>query len=102
MRVAPDDTPLNALSAEDAPIFLHFAEWMLSESSGAPRDKRPYQVATVELRLAGIQNWFQFMDDHGWLPPEFPLAKANASCATSCAAGPGAAARRSRPITSRN
>lgn len=76
VRVAPDDTPLNALSAEDAPIFLHFAEWMLSESSGAPRDKRPYQVATVELRLAGIQNWFQFMDDHGWLPPEFPLAKA--------------------------
>lgn len=76
VSVAPDDTPLSALIAEDAPIFLHFAEWMLSESSGAPRDKRPYQVATVELRLAGIQNWFQFMDDHGWLPAQFPLAKA--------------------------
>lgn len=76
VTVAPDDTPLNALSAEDAPILLHFAEWLLSESSGARGDKRPYKVTTVELRLAGIQNWFQFMDDHGWLPAEFPLAKA--------------------------
>ena len=76
VTVAPDDTPLSALSAEDAPILLHFAEWLLSESSGARGDKRPYKVSTVELRLAGIQNWFQFMDDHGWLPPEFPLAKA--------------------------
>lgn len=76
VAVAPDDTPLSALSAEDAPILLHFAEWLLSESSGARGDKRPYKVTTVELRLAGIQNWFQFMDDHGWLPAEFPLAKA--------------------------
>lgn len=76
VAVAPDDTPLSALSADDAPILLHFAEWLLSESSGAPRDKRPYKVTTVELWLAGVQNWFQFMDDHGWLPPEFPLAKA--------------------------
>lgn len=76
VTIAPDDTPLNTLSAEDAPIFLHFAEWMLSAPSHHPGDKRPYKVSTVELRLAGVQNWFQFMDDHGWLPAEFRLAKA--------------------------
>jgi len=76
VALAPDDTPLSALSAEDAPIFLHFAEWMLSAPSRQPGDKRPYKVSTVELRLAGVQNWFQFMDDHGWLPADFRLAKA--------------------------
>lgn len=73
---APDDTRLNALTAADAPIFLHFAEWMLSSPTRKSDDKRPYKVSTVELRLAGVQNWFQFMDDHGWLPADFPLAKA--------------------------
>jgi len=72
----PEDTPLSALTADDAPILLHFAEWLLSSASDRPGDNRPYKVTTVELRLAGVQNWFQFMDDHGWLPAAFPLAKA--------------------------
>jgi len=71
-----DELPLAAFSAQDAPIFLHFAEWLLAPGSSDPDDKRPYKPATVELRLAGVVNWFQFVDDHGWLTGGFPLAKA--------------------------
>jgi site-specific recombinase XerD len=74
--ISPEEIPLTELSEGDAPIFLHFAEWLLSPSSGAANDYRPYKPSTVELRLAGVQNWFQFLDDHGWLPPQFHLAKA--------------------------
>ena len=70
------DTPLSRLSADDAPIFLHFAQWLLSPSSGKRGDRRPYRPATVELRLSGILSWFQFLDDHGWLPAAFQFAKA--------------------------
>jgi integrase len=74
--VTPDDIALTALSENDAPILLHFAQWLLSPSSGKTGDRRPYKPATVELRIAGVQNWFQFLDDHGWLPADFKLAKA--------------------------
>ncbi|NLX11452.1 MAG: tyrosine-type recombinase/integrase [Chloroflexi bacterium] len=73
--VVPDAIPLAALGPNDAPIFLHFAEWLLSPSDNTA-DGRPYKPTTVELRLAGVQSWFQFLDDHGWLPARFPLAKA--------------------------
>ena len=72
----PEALPLKALSENDAPLFLRFAQWLLSPSTGTPGDKRPYKPATVELRIAGIQNWFRFLDDHGWLPADFKLAKA--------------------------
>jgi site-specific recombinase XerD len=62
------DIPLDSLSAGDAPVLLAFAEWLLSESGYAP--------ATVRLRLAGVGRWLQYLDDYGWLPAEFPLAKA--------------------------
>ncbi len=75
-REHPEETPLKALSEDDAPLFLHFAQWLLSPGSGKAGDKRPYKPATVQLRIAGIQNWFQFLDDHGWLPAQFKLAKA--------------------------
>ena len=74
--VLPGEIPLEALSDTDAPIFLHFAEWLLSSGSGKRGDKRPYKASSVELRLAGVMNWFQFMDDHGWLPAQFQLARA--------------------------
>ncbi len=70
------DTALSRLGANDAPIFLHFAQWLLSPGSGKRDDRRPYRPATVELRLSGILSWFQFLDDHGWLPAAFQLAKA--------------------------
>lgn len=72
----PDDIPLSALSEGDAPILLYFAQWLLSPSSGHLGDHRPYKPSTVALRLAGVLNWFQFMDDHGWLPTGFRLATA--------------------------
>ncbi len=74
--VTPEGIPIIAFSAEDAPIFLQFAQWLLSPSSGKTGDKRPYKAATVDLRVSGVQNWFQYLDDHGWLPPDFQLAKA--------------------------
>ncbi|MBN1565042.1 MAG: tyrosine-type recombinase/integrase [Anaerolineae bacterium] len=71
-----DDLPLNALSEDDAPILLQFAQWLLAPNSGKTGDRRPYKAATVELRVSGVQNWFQYLDDHGWLPADFQLSKA--------------------------
>lgn len=68
--------PLGALTEDDAPLLLQFAQWLLAPGAGRHDDKRPYKATTVELRLAGVQNWFQFMDDYGWLPAEFKLARA--------------------------
>lgn len=62
------EIPLDVLGAGDAPILLAFAEWLLSEGD--------YKPATVKLRLAGVGRWLQYLDDYGWLPPDFPLAKA--------------------------
>lgn len=71
-----EESPLKNLSEEDTPILLHFALWLLSPFSGKTGNKRPYKIATVELRVAGVQNWFQFMDEQGWLPKHFNLAEA--------------------------
>ncbi len=71
-----DEILLSDLSAADAPLLLHFAQWMLSPSSGRADDNRPYKESTVELRVSGVQNWLQYLDDHGWLPAAFPLSKA--------------------------
>lgn len=75
-RTLPEEILISALTEQDAPIFLHFAQWLLSPPSGRKNDHRPYKPSTVELRLAGLINWFQFIDDYGWLPPQFKLAKA--------------------------
>ncbi len=75
-HTVPDDIPVTALSEEDVPVLLHFAQWMLSPASGKQGDHRPYKPSTVELRVSGLQNWFQFLDDYGWIPPDFKLAKA--------------------------
>ncbi|GAB4462330.1 MAG: tyrosine-type recombinase/integrase [Anaerolineae bacterium] len=61
------EIPLSRLGADDAPIFLHYAQWLLHQG---------YKIATVRLRLAGVMRWFQYMDDYNWLPAAFPLAKA--------------------------
>jgi site-specific recombinase XerD len=67
--------PLSALDSGDAPILVAFAEWLLGDAEGDD-DPRPYAPATVRLRLAGVGRWLQWLDDYGWLPPRFPLAKA--------------------------
>jgi site-specific recombinase XerD len=74
----PEEIELAALSPDDAPIFLRFAEWLLSPGhEGDRRDKRPYALATVELRVAGVLHWFQFMEQRGWLPGNFWLFQAS-------------------------
>jgi site-specific recombinase XerD len=67
--------PLTVLGDRDAPILLAFAEWLLSEPTDET-DPRPYAPSTVRLRLAGVGRWLQWLDDYGWLPHRFPLAKA--------------------------
>lgn len=71
-----DEIPLSRLSDRDAPILLHFAQWLLSPGTNRKGDNRPYKESTVELRVSGVQNWLQYLDDYGLLPADFPLAKA--------------------------
>ena len=70
-----EDLQMTDLGENDAPVLLAFAEWLLSDP-GDLHDPRPYAPATVRLRLAGVGRWLQWLDDYGWLPAEFPLAKA--------------------------
>ncbi len=67
----PEEIPLSAFGAEDAPILLLFAGWLMHGGAG-----RPYKPSTVNLRLSGVMRWLQFLDDYGLLPAEFPLSKA--------------------------
>ncbi len=69
------DMPLDVMAPGDAPVLLAFAEWLLTDPHD-PSDPRPYAASTVRLRLAGVGRWLQYLDDYGWLPPDFPLAKA--------------------------
>jgi integrase len=67
-KLAPDpgDTRLDQLAQGDAPILLYFAVWLKAQV---------YRNSTILQRLAGVQSWLQFADNHGWLP-HFPLTKA--------------------------
>lgn len=71
-----EDLPLSILTEAGSPVLLHFAQWLLTPATGTQADKRPYKPSTVELRVAGVQNWLQYLDDHGLLPDNFKLAKA--------------------------
>jgi site-specific recombinase XerD len=74
--IQPEELLLDDLSEDDIPIFLNFAHWLFAPSSGRQHDRRPYRLSTVELRLAGVQHWFHFLDEQGWLPLPFDLDKA--------------------------
>ena len=73
MQAAPDDLPLNLLTADDEPILQQFAVWLSSSDSDS---KRPYARSTIELRLAGVQRWFEFMHSKKWIPDGFSLERA--------------------------
>lgn len=62
---------LDDFGGNDIDVFQYFVQWLLSESDG-DNDKRPYALATVQLRLAGVLKWFHFMHNRGWLPQSFP------------------------------
>ncbi len=74
-QVQPSGTPLLVLTADDAPIFEQFAQWLADPSEISPHNK-PYSVSTILLRMAGIQHWFIYMADQGWLPVAFSLQEA--------------------------
>lgn len=74
LTTSPDELPLNAMQAEDEALIGAFALWMRTPARTG--DKRPYSPATLELRLAGIKSWFEFMQGRGWLPDGFSAENA--------------------------
>lgn len=99
--VTPGQIAVDSLTADDSPIFSHFVGWMLSASTGSAGDRRPYKPSTVALRLAGVLSWFRFMDDQGWLPGAFKLARARRIVSEQALlprAGPGDLLRRPEGI----
>lgn len=76
--VLAQEIPLKRLSKNDTEIFKRFAQWLMEtpKVKAHKLDKRPYALATVKLRIAGIQHWFQFMRDSDWLPKGFLLDEA--------------------------
>lgn len=69
-----NDCLVEKLTSQDEPILQCFAEWLQTPGDGS--DKRPYASSTVELRLAGVQRWFEFMKVKDWLPDGFSLKNA--------------------------
>lgn len=55
---------------DDSQLFVKFVEWLLSGTYA-------YALATVELRLAGVQHWFHYMEDQGWLAVGFSTRQAS-------------------------
>ncbi|NJL93038.1 MAG: tyrosine-type recombinase/integrase [Anaerolineae bacterium] len=72
----PAEIPLGALCAADERILAVFAQWLQAPSTDKSMDKRPYSPATVELRLAGVRHWLDFLREKHWLPPQFSLDRA--------------------------
>jgi site-specific recombinase XerD len=72
LRTQAEVLALQTLVADDEPILQSFAIWLQTAGDG----KRPYALSTVELRLAGVLRWFEFMQAKEWLPAEFSLINA--------------------------
>ncbi len=75
----PEEIKLTDFSHADQPVFLNFAKWLQAPSGNQSSDKRPYARATIELRVAGVLHWFQYMDTQRWLPDLYWLHHANNS-----------------------
>lgn len=67
-----ENAQLSALSTGDVSVMADFARWLETPDG----EQRPYARSTVELRVAGLQHWFQFIHERGWLPAEFELEQA--------------------------
>ncbi len=60
------ECPIEKLTADDEPILKNFVQWL----------QQSYADSTVELRLAGVLRWFEFIESQGWLPAGFSLKNA--------------------------
>ncbi|NDJ84484.1 MAG: tyrosine-type recombinase/integrase [Chloroflexi bacterium] len=67
----PEALPPERFSEADQDVFKRFAEWLLAP--GSKSERKPYAPATVEVRVAGVLHWFQFMEAQGWLSPDFSV-----------------------------
>jgi site-specific recombinase XerD len=72
LKAAAGELPLSALTAEDEGVFYLFARWLQS----ATEDRPAYARSTIDLRMAGVQRWFEFMAKKGWLPVGFSVKRA--------------------------
>lgn len=68
-----EDFRLEELDSSDDGLLRDFAMWLAAPSTDKTEDKRPYSRATIELRLAGVVDWFQFLASADYLPIRFPL-----------------------------
>ena len=62
---------VNQLTSDDEPILWHFALWLRS---------RDYAQSTIELRIAGIQHWFSYLQEQNWFSEDFSLENAIETC----------------------
>ncbi|MCB9435556.1 MAG: tyrosine-type recombinase/integrase [Anaerolineales bacterium] len=62
--------PQNPKRLDNPEILAQFVDWLMV-------GQHRYALATVELRLAGVQHWFQFMEDEGWLAEGFMTIQAS-------------------------
>jgi site-specific recombinase XerD len=75
----PSQSPLQLLIESDEALLSHFRGWLMQQG---------YSSATVELRLAGIIHWFQFIQTHAAFPAEFSATRAVAALKIPLAADP--------------
>lgn len=74
LKATAEELLLSLLSRDDEIILCHFARWL--QTPGELGGRRPYASSTVELRMAGVLRWFEFMEAKGWLPSDFSLESA--------------------------
>jgi len=72
VKATAGELSVSALTAEDEGVFHLFGQWMQT----ATENRRAYARSTIDLRLAGVQRWFEFMATKGWLPAVFSVQRA--------------------------
>jgi len=61
---------VQSLTPADEYCLCHFAQWL---QTPCETDKRPYAMATIELRVAGLRRWFEFINEQGWFADDFSV-----------------------------
>ena len=83
--------PVSTLGAESTTLLANFAQWLAATPANPNNgDRRPYAPTTVALRLAGVQNWFEFMAAKDWLAADFSLEAAISQLKTQISTSPQA------------
>lgn len=60
--------PLASLGGDDRAILVRYAQWLM--------EARRLTPTTTRLYLVAVRRWFKWMGVNDYLPPDFPLTKA--------------------------